>query len=359
MRDLNSSLPLTQLGAALNLPQNVIDALIESGRVLCRLQGGELLVPLSEIESVLRDTLIRVYAAEARAHAGLRLAADAIDPLPSSDARRAAAREPYESAPVIPPLEAPAAATQTPAADAAPPADSEPAMPRTAAQAQSEAARSLEFARSLDHDDDDRPDLRRATRYVPLRQISGIFAEAKFTVLQLSATGLRIRHTEPLLPGDEAKLTFALLRTARSVVVRARVVWTSVARIGDEQFSISGIRVLEHADRLEKAIEAMKAAHELQPERRASLRRAEDAVTMLREVSDEEMALVTSALHKFAADPVEASRWYSRGRFALADENVRRIAPQRGREEVLGVWEYLERQVDLEKVAGVMRWVRG
>ena len=53
--------------------------------------------------------------------------------------------------------------------------------------------------------------------------------------------------------------------------------------------------------------------------------------------------------------------WYSRGRFALSDEHVREIAPQRGREreEALGVWEYLDRQVDLEKVAGVMKWVRG
>lgn len=358
MRDLNSSIPLTQLGAALHLPQSVIDALIESGRVLCRLQGGELVVPLAEVETVLRDTLMRVYAAEARAHAGLHIATEfdgraagrLSQPLPPFDRRPAVASDEESASEADHEREEPVAtdarSEDTPAAV-------------TARTAQAEAARSLEFARTLDQDDGDRPDLRRATRYVPMRQITGIFAESKFTILQLSATGLRIRHTEPLLPGDEAKLTFALLRTARSVVVRARVVWTSVARIGEEQFSISGIRVIEHADRLEKAIDAMKAAHELQPERRANIRRAEDAVTMLREVSDEEMALVTSALHKFASDPVEASRWYSRGRFALADENVRRIAPQRDREEVLGVWEYLERQVDLEKVAGVMRWVRG
>ena len=76
--------------------------------------------------------------------------------------------------------------------------------------------------------------------------------------------------------------------------------------------------------------------------------------------SDDEIAMVTAAIQKFAQDPVEASRWYSRARFALSDEHVRRIAPPRprDREEVLGIWEYLERQVELEKVAGVVAWSR-
>jgi hypothetical protein len=73
------------------------------------------------------------------------------------------------------------------------------------------------------------------------------------------------------------------------------------------------------------------------------------------------MALVTAAIERFANDPVEANRWYSRARFSLSDENVRRLAPPRprDREEVLGIWEYLERQVDIGKIAGVMSWVRG
>ena len=346
MRDLESSLPLSRLSDALRLPETVIDALVESGRLLCRIQGGELLVPLAQVETLLRDALLRVYAAEA---------------LATADSDMEVVPEPLRMVESATPIEA--------RVDG----------PTTEAEAEASAADDIEGETATDPPliarpeiwkrederpepvEDDSPDLRHAPRYVPLRQLTGMFAVAKFTVLQLSATGMRIRHTEPLLPGDEAKLTFALLRPARSVVVRARVVWTSAARIGEEQFSISGLRVIEHGERLEKAIETMKAAHELQPERRASVRRASDTVAMLRDVSDDEMALVTSAIHKFAADPVEASRWYSRGRFALADESVRRLAPSRAREreEVLGVWEYLERRVDLEKVAGVMKWVRG
>jgi Tfp pilus assembly protein PilZ len=207
---------------------------------------------------------------------------------------------------------------------------------------------------------DDDADQRIATRFIPLRQLGGIFGEMKFVVMQLSATGLRIRHNEPLMPGEEAKLSMALLKPARSVVVRARVVWTSIATSGTERFSISGLRVMEHQDRLEAAIDALRAANELQPERRAASRRATDTMSILGGITDEEMALVTAAVTKFANDPVEASRWYSRARFALSDENVRRVAPERprDREEVLGIWEYLDRQVEIGKIAGVVTWMK-
>lgn len=210
-----------------------------------------------------------------------------------------------------------------------------------------------------DREEEDR-EQRIATRFIPLRQLGGIFGDVKFVVMQLSATGLRIRHNEALMPGEEAKLSMALIRPARSVVVRARVVWTSIATAGTERFSISGLRVLEHQDRLEAAIDALRAANELQPERRATSRRATDTMSILGGISDEEMALVIAAVNKFANDPVEASRWYSRARFALADENVRRAAPvrQRDREEVLGIWEYLDRQVDIGKIAGVVTWMK-
>ena len=65
-------------------------------------------------------------------------------------------------------------------------------------------------------------------------------------------------------------------------------------------------------------------------------------------------------MRRFGSDPVEANRWYSRARFALADEEVRKNAPARGRdrEEVLGIWEFLGRRLEIREVAGVMTWLR-
>ena len=329
MRTLQTSLSREEAIDQLGIPGEVLDALLDSGRILCRMTRGELRIPLSQLEEFFREGLVAVYRAE---HAPV-----------AEPAARAEDREPepvIAPAPPAPPVE-----EAPPAPEAAPEPLPEPAVVRPPV---------------VPDPPMQAPDNRVAARFVPLRQLGGIFGDVKFSVLQLSATGLRIRHTEPLLPGDEAKLSFAMLRSARSVVVRARVVWTSIARAGETRFSISGLRITEHADRLERAIEMLKDAHELQPERRAHSRRATDALSMLNGVSDEEMALVTGAVQRFASDPVEASRWYSRARFALSDENVRRIAPPRprDREEVLGIWEYLERKVDIEKITGVMRWMR-
>jgi hypothetical protein len=329
MRPLTSTLTREQLAERLDLSLELVDALLDSGRVLCHVTRGEVRVPLAQVEEFLRETLIRVYQAEGGGEAA------SVQSSPASvSAEPAPPPEPviHISQPAPEPEPEPAPVT----------APVHPAPPPQAV---------------VEHE---RPDQRIASRYVPLRQLSGIFGDVKFSVLQLSATGLRIRHADPLMPGDEAKLSFALMKPARSVVVRARVVWTSIARSGDEHFSISGLRLIEHADRLEQAIASLKAAHELQPERRTRMRREGDGLTMIGGISDEEMALVTGAVRKFADDPVEASRWYSRARFALSDETVRRLAPDRPREreEVLGVWEYLERRVDIAKIAGVMSWMR-
>jgi hypothetical protein len=340
MRRLQTTLTRDEAIHHLGLPAEVIDALLDSGRILCRVSRGETRIPLTQLEEFFREGLVAVYRAE---HADLaRAAVRGEAPAEAPEPEPAPAPEPRE----------PEEPQREPGPEPEPQKEPEPEP--------DDAPEPLIVRRPAEAEHDDTPDNRVAARFVPLRQISGIFGDIKFSVLQLSATGLRIRHSESLLPGDEAKLSFALLRSARSVVVRARVVWTSIARAGQTRFSISGLRIIEHADRLERAIDMLNEAHELQPERRSRSRRANDALAMLDGVSDEEMALVTNAVQKFATDPVEASRWYSRARFAMSDENVRRVAPPRprDREEVLGIWEYLERKVDIEKISGVMRWMR-
>ncbi|HYK01701.1 MAG TPA: PilZ domain-containing protein [Thermoanaerobaculia bacterium] len=334
MRPLTSSVSREELSELLNVPLDVVDALLDSGRVLCHVRGGEPRVPLAQLEEFFRDALLRLYQAESQ---GVPVEAPpARSPRPE--------REP-DSEPMGEPVSEPE-----------PEAEPEP-RPAVEVSAPIFASPAPEPKPQPQHDE---PEQRIATRFVPLRQLGGIFGDVKFVVMQLSATGLRIRHNEPLMPGDEAKLSFALMRPARSVVVRARVVWTSLAKSGTERFSISGLRITEHQDRVAAAIDGMRSTNELQPERRGSLRRATDTMSVISGISDEEMALVTAAVQKFAGDPVEASRWYSRARFALSDETVRRAAPQRprDREEVLGIWEYLDRQVDIGKIAGVVSWMR-
>ncbi|HET7435774.1 MAG TPA: PilZ domain-containing protein [Thermoanaerobaculia bacterium] len=346
-----TSLTPAEVASALALPPELIDLLLDSGRLLCHVQRGEVRIPMRELEAFFRDGLIRVYQTEAVLMRGATTEPLFAPPLPVAAREHETEPEP-ESEPVLEQEQEP---------DAEP--ESEP-LPEPEAEADEPSAPIVPItpiaAAEEEEEEEDRPDLRMATRYVPRRQIDGIFGDTKFTIMQLSKTGLRIRHGGSMLPGDEAKLSFALLSSARSVVFRARVVWTSIARSNGQTFSISGLKVIEHQERLARAIDALVASHDLQPERRAQVRRAEDAKFILDGVSDDEVALVMAALQKFAENPVEANRWYGRARFALADEAVRRAAPQRPREreEVLGIWEFLERQVEISKIAGIVKWAR-
>ena len=155
-------------------------------------------------------------------------------------------------------------------------------------------------------DAEQRPNLRAGVRYVPRRQIGGVFRDVKFVMLQLSSSGLRIRHDEALHPGDEARLSFAILNPPKSFVMRARVVWTSIAQRGDERsYYISGLRVVENTDRLVNAAYLLRTARELQiddrdigrtlPNPRSASRKMPRHVNGL---SDEDVVAIIQAVRK-------------------------------------------------------------
>lgn len=312
MIPLTAALTRDEVARFLELSPDVVDALIRGGHLLCHLRDGQERVPLEQIERFLRDELVRLYRTEAQ---------------------------------LTPVLEVPSKAVEAVSTVAAEPVQVELAPPP-----------------AVDTPRPEEPESRANPRYIPRRQIDGIFKDVKFSIVQMSDTGLRIRHKDQLVPGEEAKVSFALLRPPQSFVMRARVVWTSIAKYesAEETFCISGLRVTEHGDRLAQAIERLRTLHELEPERRATPRVGAATADGIEGVSDDEVALVLNVAQKFAADPQEASRWYSRARFALADAKVRRAAPrrQRDRDEVLGIWEYLERQIEIPKVASVVSWMR-
>lgn len=206
-----------------------------------------------------------------------------------------------------------------------------------------------------------RSDLRIATRYTPRRQFGGFFRQNRFTVLQISSTGLRIRHDKTLLPGDIGKLTIAIQKPARTFAMQAKVVWTSIAqRDKASSFCVTGLRVIEGEDQLRQAIDMLRASRDLQVDKGSLRPRVTAAAPALTGLSDDEVASIIRTVRLFESDPVEANRWYTRARFALSDEKVRKAAPPkaRDREEAIGVWEYLERKLDLRKIAGVVLWLQ-
>ena len=285
---------------SLHLPQEVVDALIKSGAV--ETSGGGL--PAAGLERLLRDTLLRLYRAEAWA--------DEIEiPLPDAAAE---------------------------------------AEPDTEIVRQSLAEYQTE---TLSH----RENLRIVPRYKPRRQLGGMFRETRFAILQISESGLRIRHDDTLRPGDEARLTFSLVQPARTFALKARVVWTSIAQRGSgPSFCISGLRAIAGQEQLAEAIRILLAVREAEVDQEE----AKPKTPSFSSLADDDVAAIIRTMRMLTSDPVEANRWYTRARFALADEQIRAAAPVRARdrEEALAVWEYLGRRVDLKAVAGVLSWIR-
>ena len=139
--------------------------LLSSGRLQAVERGGTVGVEAAQLEAFLRDALLNLYRAEASA---------------------------------------PAAASE----------ESEPVITHTLAEFETPKKTS-----------DSSPNLRVAPRYKPKRPIAGKLATTPLTILQLSTSGLRVRHDETFRPGQTATLTFSV--GAASVSIKAQVIWTS------------------------------------------------------------------------------------------------------------------------------------
>lgn len=297
---------------ALRIPQEILDALIKSGLVAS--SAGY--VSASALEKLLRDSLLRLYRAEARA--------DEIEiELPHT-------RDESEEIELD--------------------VDTE-IVRQSLADYQTEELHN-------------RPNQRIVARYKPRRQLGGMFRQTRFSVMQLSESGLRIRHDESLRPGDEARVTFSLVNPARTFALKARVVWTSIAqRGGGPSFCISGLHAIAGEDQLREAVRLLILARELESDDEKPATETTHklpAGALLQSLSDDDVASIIRTMRMLTSDPVEANRWYARARFALADEEIRAAAPVRARdrEEALAVWEYLGRRVELKAVAGVLSWIR-
>jgi len=138
---------------------------------------------------------------------------------------------------------------------------------RPAAGIQSGIERQSSVPRKIERMTDQFPkepsDFRRTPRYTPSSPLEGTFGELRFSILEISTSGLRIRHTRPTEAGKEGKLSFTLTDPAQTFNLRGRVVWTTAATFaadGGEPSHISGVRVIDAGNRLENLIKALSAA---------------------------------------------------------------------------------------------------
>ena len=214
-------------------------------------------------------------------------------------------------------------------------------------------------------------DLRSTERFRVAQPLSGSFGLATVAVVDVSAGGAQIEHTQPLRLGSRARLL--LKRGEVAVAVPAQTVWSHLSKTPNSE----GKYVYRSGVRLEQATQEYVAAMQLLFEQGAitadpeSLERkkkkelekaSRPVVKYLRpdvEITSDQRLLIEHARKQLLSNPDEAQRWYQRAKYAITHGTASLAGDDiHNREDVLAVWEYLERSVDVSIIAIVFERMR-
>ncbi|HWS73066.1 MAG TPA: hypothetical protein VN605_13190, partial [Thermoanaerobaculia bacterium] len=214
-------------------------------------------------------------------------------------------------------------------------------------------------------------ELRAAERYVVVEPLPGSFGSASVSVHDICEHGVQIVHAHPLRIGTTARLWFR--RGITVAASTATVVWSRLSQTPDSEGKLlyrSGIRLTTADHDFVHALQELAAngilradadsldrKRQLLAQREAS-RSGKPVMKYLHPelaVPSDQALLVRHARERLRANPEEARKWYHRAKFATLEDGTAIGASEilRDRDDVLAVWEYLERTVDLATVMRV------
>lgn len=204
-------------------------------------------------------------------------------------------------------------------------------------------------------------ELRGGGRFLPLTPIAGRFVSGDMEIIQLSATGLRIRHARPFRIGSQGRVVIA---NAGPHELKGKITWSRLSGGDDAHRYVSGIELTEGAESLARIVESLRAANVVEEERGSLERKREAAAAKRRRTEmlkttvpqrEVEVAILRKR-DELRRNPLQAQEWFNRARFALSNEAVRRVVPAaiRDRDEALAIWEALERRVDLRVICAIV-----
>ena len=221
---------------------------------------------------------------------------------------------------------------------------------------------------------DDIQDLRSANRYIISYPLTGGFGASEIRIIDFSTAGIQVQHDEPLRLGLQARISFAVSVTQR-ISWRGTVVWSHIAKKADDRGKhpyCSGIRIDEEPADVEpvlreliaagkatvdsESLERKKQALREKAKARAERMAMKVVVQKNADITTDQLLMITHARERLQSNPEEARKWYLRAKFALSDDQSRvgsSAGPMHYREDVLAVWEYLERTIELEKILRV------
>jgi hypothetical protein len=207
-------------------------------------------------------------------------------------------------------------------------------------------------------------ELRSAERYTVTEKLGGSFGSAPVTLIDVGEQGVQIEHAQPLRLATKGRLWFK--RAEISVSLHAFVVWSRLSKTPNDQGKYlyrSGLRIDEGTEAFLSAMQMLELhgvirrdSESLERKRQRRDEREQEKTgkpVMKRvhtesDISPDQVLLVQHARERLKANFDEAQKWYSRAYFALRDGRTGLSSDlMRYPEDVLAVWEYLERSVPL------------
>ena len=201
-------------------------------------------------------------------------------------------------------------------------------------------------------------------RFTILRRIEGVLGNVDFMLCDIGESGVHLQHASPIRLGSMASMHFALADAALSVDLPGFVVWSRFTSPSETRPYHSGVRVDDPGRLLGRAVESLRGlrALRLDEESMARKRKALEAKARARQaprlrqtghaprIPDDVILLVKQARQRLQGNSDEMVRWFNRARFSLNE-----VGGQiHERDDVLAVWEYLERSVELAIIARVL-----
>ena len=219
-------------------------------------------------------------------------------------------------------------------------------------------------------------ELRGAERFTASEPLPATFAAYPIVIVNLSTIGALVEHPAPIRLGTVGR--FMIRRGEVAIDVKGFLIWSRLSKTpgaNGTQVYRSGLRIesgnAEYALALHMLIKsgAMKRETDTLERKRRRLveRMAEKNRSGARTLSSssddipaDQMLLVQHARERLLANPDEAQKWYHRAKYAITHgaSNIE-IESIRNREEVLAVWEYLERSIDIPTIACAFDRMRG
>jgi hypothetical protein len=214
----------------------------------------------------------------------------------------------------------------------------------------------------------DLSDARGAERFVASNPIEGRFGRTDVTIWDLAESGLQMEHAEPLKIATKGLVGFKL--DEMTVTVPGIVIWSHLSKTADAHGRFlyrSGVRLeadielfasainrLAGSGRIRRDTASLERKRKKHVERDQELR-ARPVIQMIHAASPDVVLLVQHARDRLRENANDAIKWYNRAKFSISEDSFSHV---HHREEVLAVWEYLERSIDIQTILDIFAMKR-